>query len=601
MDSSKNRAAHFNSFRRKSARARQRLIESLESRTLLSAGDLKVYDAAAEFSTSQNPNDVWSYGYSNKEKSAFNAYTTEGALHIDGIIDPNVGIWSSSADNAPPLVGENTSASPVDDGSILLGAHQLFEHPGIGGQYSHIRFTAPADGNYTMEFKFTGIDHGLGGNRGGTTTDVHLLYNDKSLFDGSINGYGRSAGKTLTLANVAMGDTIDFVVGYGSNHNYGYDSTALSAKITQLPVITSIEGVIGEQTAIATGDSMVITNGNAFAVPSSRGTIALQGTTDTTYSPDVLKRVKWTVQRNKADQQTMAAPRLTPNAANPLEAKVALSSEGSFNVILYYDANHDGNFDAGEQLKVFHLAEVGVVVKDSYVSSSNANFTFSDSGTHTTIRSGMFARGHYAIVEHAVVQVVGGGTNGMIGVKKIHVGWLQNALHDTFKATYQDHSTQTEKLTFGTFPILDATYEVGGISVFGLPPNHGHLKSPGPLRDPLLKNDPEGGQDRLVDTADSPSVVLPDKNGDSPVVSAIGANSFVDFLSAFSDDFNESYASSYSVNWSAIFRYTKVAGKWRNNFSAISDDEDSLGIPLLLGSSGVKTTGPLFINEVEIG
>jgi uncharacterized protein (DUF2141 family) len=124
-----------------------------------------------------------------------------------------------------------TSAS-ITDGSVTLGAGQIAEHPGPSGQYSHIRFTAPAAGNYSVAVTFTGIDHG-GVTPQGTTTDVHVLYDGKSLFDGLINGYGATASKTLSINNVAQAATVDFIVGYGANKTYYNDSTEVNAVITQ--------------------------------------------------------------------------------------------------------------------------------------------------------------------------------------------------------------------------------------------------------------------------------------------------------------------------------------------------------------------------------
>ena len=56
-----------------------------------------------------------------------------------------------------------------------------------------------------------------------------------SIADGGINVSGGGNTATLLSNSLALtkGDTLDFVVGYG-NGNYFYDSTGLSAKVTDM-------------------------------------------------------------------------------------------------------------------------------------------------------------------------------------------------------------------------------------------------------------------------------------------------------------------------------------------------------------------------------
>jgi hypothetical protein len=99
-------------------------------------------------------------------------------------------------------------------------------HPGPTGQKSVVRWTAPTSETVKIEGKFEGID------TGGTTTDVGMMKNTtKTLFSNNINGFGATA-PFSTTTTVAGGDTIDFLVGYGSNATYENDSTGLSVTIT---------------------------------------------------------------------------------------------------------------------------------------------------------------------------------------------------------------------------------------------------------------------------------------------------------------------------------------------------------------------------------
>jgi hypothetical protein len=183
-----------------------------------------VYNDAADFSATTNPNDVWSYGYlaagSSPVSSTFTAYGDKGT--VGGSIE----YWNISGGGLnPPEIFYNSSNNVVQYSTITMQPHQAAFHPGPSDQYSDYRFIAPQSGTYTLSVTFIGIDDG------GTTTDVHVLENGTSLFIGNINGYGNTAtfSTTLTLANAAL---IDFAVGYGSNHNYFDDSTGINATLT---------------------------------------------------------------------------------------------------------------------------------------------------------------------------------------------------------------------------------------------------------------------------------------------------------------------------------------------------------------------------------
>ena len=85
-------------------------------------------------------------------------------------------------------------------------------------------WTAPAAGRYAIAAKFTGLKN--------ATTDTYILHNGKPQFDALLNLQGRPNAATNTSElDLAKGDTVDFVVGWG-NATHSSDSTALSATIT---------------------------------------------------------------------------------------------------------------------------------------------------------------------------------------------------------------------------------------------------------------------------------------------------------------------------------------------------------------------------------
>ena len=137
--------------------------------------------------------------------------------------------------------------------TITFKPDQLVIHPGPGGQYDVVRFTAPGVNTYSISTAFFGVDSRP------TTTDVHVLRNGVSLFDGNINTYNPDSGLTFSkTVTLSTGDTIDFAVGIGSNGNFYSDSTGLQARITPVPTtagdlaVRSVElpgkAIVGEPT-----------------------------------------------------------------------------------------------------------------------------------------------------------------------------------------------------------------------------------------------------------------------------------------------------------------------------------------------------------------
>ena len=84
----------------------------------------------------------------------------------------------------------------------------------------------PGRGEYALAAVFTGM-----ANQGAVTTDVHVLHQGKSVFDGFLNLHGQANqatfAKTLTLEK---GDAVDAVVGPGDGYSYD-DATALELTI----------------------------------------------------------------------------------------------------------------------------------------------------------------------------------------------------------------------------------------------------------------------------------------------------------------------------------------------------------------------------------
>jgi hypothetical protein len=196
-----------------------------------------IYDAAADFSIATNPNGVWTYGYSLSltPGAGLTLYTMSN--NADGG-NPNFIAWTANiADSVPAVLKNIASTTQMSFGTVSLLPGELAFHPGPSDQFSFVRFTAPQAGLYSIATTFTGRDVD------GTTTDVHLLHDGTSLFAGEVTGFGSSSDVVVPsmLLNLAAGDTIDFAVGFGTDDNFFFDTTGLSARITNVtPVVTPV-------------------------------------------------------------------------------------------------------------------------------------------------------------------------------------------------------------------------------------------------------------------------------------------------------------------------------------------------------------------------
>ena len=186
-----------------------------------SAAPAMIYNAAGDFSATNNPNSVWSFGEQTTLGGVLSNFLNSGTIS-------NLDYWTSGT---PGYLGamHNASGSIINWGTLLVNPGQLTLHPGPTTEYTLARFTAPTTGTYTFHADFIGQDYIIG-----TTTDVHLLVNNISLFSSAVNGYLSTASSGSFTMTLNAGSTIDAAVGNAGNTFYG-DTTGLDFTVESVP------------------------------------------------------------------------------------------------------------------------------------------------------------------------------------------------------------------------------------------------------------------------------------------------------------------------------------------------------------------------------
>ena len=190
----------------------------------------QAFNAAQDFSATNNPNGVWSYGYETTLGATLNLYTN----HFDPA--SNTKGWNDPIALGVPAIWENFGTSPEAFADVIAVPGQLDFHPGPDDEFSVVRFTAPTAGLYDLNVGFAPVT------TNGTTTDVHILQNGASLFSGLVTGtYSAptSAPSFTGVLTLQPGDTVDFAVGYGTNGNFYDDSTGFTGGVNPVPEASS--------------------------------------------------------------------------------------------------------------------------------------------------------------------------------------------------------------------------------------------------------------------------------------------------------------------------------------------------------------------------
>lgn len=196
----------------------------------------------ADFSRTTNPGKVWQYGYSFTNSLAPDQFRFDRCVVKNG----PVGFWHPASETQAsgyyPYVAHNSTrhsqTDPTKSWAVRPG--EVAMEGSNSGQYSVIRFVAPATGTYKVTARFEGVHFRL------SSTDVHVLHNSNSLFEADIDGYGgdpafhalqgtHPAASYSGTVRLKVNDTLTFAVGYGKNKTHFNDTTGLFARVVLLP------------------------------------------------------------------------------------------------------------------------------------------------------------------------------------------------------------------------------------------------------------------------------------------------------------------------------------------------------------------------------
>ncbi len=194
-------------------------------------------DLQSDFSiTSGNPNGVWSYGQISALGGSFTAANVAGTGSVGGA---TLDSWSFSTTTFP-VISKLISGSLIgyNGGDGLISIGEVTMHPGPSNELAAIRYTAPSSGLFDLSGYF-GAGDGIGNGASGKV-DTYVYKNSTQLW--SVLNTPSTHTFSLSAVSLAAGDTIDLIVGFGSD-NYIYDSTPVNLTVTPVPEPATIAGL----------------------------------------------------------------------------------------------------------------------------------------------------------------------------------------------------------------------------------------------------------------------------------------------------------------------------------------------------------------------
>lgn len=196
-------------------------------------GDI-IYNVTTDYSSTNNPNGVWTYGWqldSALGAAALSVFNTNG--NISNAF-PDFNAWSSSSLGVLPVIGKQQSNSDSGDVSgTLFRANQVAMHAGNSGPNvaaAVVRFTAPTDGNYRIDQAIFEYRSDLPGN------SVYIFNTGTKIFEDTTGVRGTQNSMASQTIHLNAGGYLDFIVG-SRGGAINSTTTQLNAVITQVTAV----------------------------------------------------------------------------------------------------------------------------------------------------------------------------------------------------------------------------------------------------------------------------------------------------------------------------------------------------------------------------
>lgn len=185
---------------------------------------------AAEFGTWSLGYRAYASGYASTDFTVYTGHTATGDIR---------GWYLLGAPYQVPQTYVNVSGTDI---SGNLAKDQIGMHPGTQNisdhAYTLLRWTAPKAGKIDIASVFNAPN-------GTSSTDVHLVLNGTSIWDGAVNN-GSGATASLTGTTVAQNDVLDLVVGPGTTPAGGNDWTGVFHTVSyQVPEPGALSLLVG--------------------------------------------------------------------------------------------------------------------------------------------------------------------------------------------------------------------------------------------------------------------------------------------------------------------------------------------------------------------
>ncbi len=203
------------------------------------AAALETWDAGAGYG-STNPSGVWSYGWKADSAGAFTPYPNfDGNSLGIGFMQWQDNAHSSGVDHYG-WINHNPTAAPVTvPWGVYWDAMGIDMHPGIAGQHTTIRWTAPVEGLVDVNATFA-IYSGWGA-PGGFVSFNGVPYFGQFMLGNAVPGAEQQGSPDYPYAAsyhgqfyVLVGDTIDLEVNYGPDSSWGGDATGVTFVVSEV-------------------------------------------------------------------------------------------------------------------------------------------------------------------------------------------------------------------------------------------------------------------------------------------------------------------------------------------------------------------------------